>query len=90
MDQFLGELRRLGIRPSPSYSEESECNGVMAPLAAGAEGGVSDPRDSQTNKEALQVIGEFIERHSWEWLIERHGHRISAEIPRALTRRAVR
>ena len=27
--QFLGELRWLGIRPSPSYVGEPECNGIM-------------------------------------------------------------
>ncbi len=27
--QFLGELHWLGIRPSPSYVGEPECNGIM-------------------------------------------------------------
>ena len=28
--QFLGELRWLGIRRTPSYEGEPECNGIMA------------------------------------------------------------
>ena len=31
------------------------------------------------------MIGEFIERYNHEWLLERHGHRIPADVRATLT-----
>lgn len=87
-DQFLGELRWLGIRPSPSYVGEPECNGVMERWIRTLKEECLYLHDFATLDEARQVIGEFIEQYNHAWLLERHGYRTPAEIRRALTHRA--
>lgn len=86
--QFLGELRWLGIRPSPSYVGEPECNGIMEHWIRTLKEECLYLHDFATLDEARQVIGEFIERYNREWLLERHGYRTPAEVRRALTRQA--
>jgi len=87
-DQFLGELRWLGIRPSPSYVGEPECNGVMERWIRTLKEECLYLHDFATLEEARQVIGEFIERYNHQWLLERHGYRTPVEVRRALTRMA--
>jgi len=87
-DQFLGELRWLGIHPSPSYVGEPECNGIMERWIRTLKEECLYLHDFATLEEARQVIGEFIERYNREWLLERHGYRTPAEVRRALTRQA--
>lgn len=87
-DQFLGELRWLGIRPSPSYVGEPECNGVMERWIRTLKEECLYLHDFATLDEARQVIGEFIERYNHGWLLERHGYRTPVEVRRALTRMA--
>jgi len=86
--QFLGELRWLGIRPSPSYVGEPECNGIMERWIRTLKEECLYLHDFQTLEEARQVIREFIEAYNREWLIERHGHRTPADVRQALTRKA--
>ncbi len=86
--QFLGELRWLGIRPSPSYVGEPECNGIMERWIRTLKEECLYLHDFQTLEEARQVIGEFIERYNQEWLLERHGHRTPTDVRRALTKKA--
>ncbi len=86
--QFLGELRWLGIRPSPSYVGEPECNGVMERWIRTLKEECLYLHDFATLDEARQVIGEFIERYNQAWLLERHGYRTPAEVRLSLTRRA--
>lgn len=87
-DQFLGELRWLGIRLSPAYVGEPECNGIMERWIRTLKEECLHLHDFATLEEARQVIGEFIERYNREWLLERHGYRTPAEVRRALTRQA--
>lgn len=87
-DQFLGELRWLGIRASPSYVGEPECNGVMERWIRTLKEECLYLHDFATLDEARQVIGEFIERYNHEWRLERHGYRTPAEVRRAFTQRA--
>lgn len=86
--QFLGELRWLGIRPSPSYVGEPECNGIMERWIRTLKEECLYLHDFQTLEEARQVIGEFIERYNQEWLLERHGHRTPTDVRQALTKKA--
>ena len=79
-DQFLGELRWLGIRSSPSYVGEPECNGVMERWIRTLKEECLYLHDFATLEEAQQVIGEFVERYNRDWLLERHGHRTPAEV----------
>ena len=86
--QFLGELRWLGIRPSPSYVGEPECNGVMERWIRTLKEECLYLHDFATLDEARRVIREFIECYNTQWLLERHGHRTPTEVRRALTREA--
>ncbi len=86
--QFLGELAWLGIRPSPSYVGEPECNGIMERWIRTLKEECLYMHDFKTLDEARQVIGTFIERYNREWLIERHGHQTPADVRRALTQKA--
>jgi putative transposase len=87
-DQFLGELRWLGIRPSPSYVGEPECNGIMERWIRTLKEECLYLYDFESVEQARQVIGAFIARYNREWLLERHGHRTPTDVRRALTRQA--
>jgi transposase InsO family protein len=87
-DQFRGELRWLGIRATPSYVGEPECNGIMERWIRTLKEECLSLHDFATLEEARQVIGEFIETYNREWLIERHGHRTPADVRQSLTRKA--
>ena len=87
-DQFLGELRWFGIRPSPSYVGEPECNGVMEHWIRTLKENCLYLHDFATLDEARQVIGEFIERYNRQWVLERHGYRTPTEVRASLTRQA--
>ncbi len=78
--QFLGELRWLGIRPSPSYVGEPECNGIMERWIRTLKEECLYLHDFQTLEQARQLISQFIECYNREWLIERHGHRTPADV----------
>jgi transposase InsO family protein len=86
-DQFRGELRWLGIRPSPSYVGEPECNGIMERWIRTLKEECLHLHDFPTLEAARHVIGQFIETYNREWLIERHGHRTPAAVRRALTKK---
>jgi putative transposase len=86
--QFLGELRWLGIRPTPSYVGEPQCNGIMERWIRTLKEECVYLHDFATLEETRQAIGEFIECYNTQWLLERHGHRTPAEVRQALTRQA--
>ncbi len=86
--QFLGELRWLGIRATPSYVGEPECNGIMERWIRTLKEECLYLHDFATLEEARQVIGEFIEAYNGEWLIERLGHRPPADVRRSFTKKA--
>ena len=81
-DQFLGELRWLGIRSTPTYVGEPECNGVMERWLRTLKEESLYLHDFEDLEEAREVIGAFVQRYNREWLIERHGHRTPAEARR--------
>lgn len=83
--QFLGELRWLGIRPSPSYVGEPECNGIMERWIRTLKEECLYLHDFESLEHARRVIAEFIARYNTQWMLERHGYRTPAEIRRAFT-----
>jgi len=87
-NQFLGELAWLGIRPSPSYVGEPECNGIMERWIRTLKQECLYLYDFETLEEARQVIGEFIDRYNREWLLQRHGYMTPAGARSALTKKA--
>jgi putative transposase len=86
--QFLGELRWLGIRPTPSYVGEPQCNGIMERWIRTLKEECLYLHDFATIEAARQAISEFVERYNRDWLLERHGYRTPADVRRALTREA--
>lgn len=82
--QFAGELAWLGIRSTPAFVGEPECNGVMERWIRTLKEECLYLHDFDTLDEARQVIGAFIERYNREWLIERHGHRTPADVRQQL------
>jgi putative transposase len=83
--QFLGELRWLGIRPSPSYVGEPECNGIMERWIRTLKEEWIYLHDFESLEHARRVTGEFIARYKAEWLLERHDYRTPEAIRRAVT-----
>jgi transposase InsO family protein len=86
--QFQGELRWLGIRSTPSYVGEPECNGVAERFMRTLKEECLYLYDFESLEQARQVIGEFIERYNRGWLLERHGYRTPAEVRQEFTRMA--
>jgi putative transposase len=86
--QFQGELRWLGIRSTPSFVGEPECNGVAERFMRTLKEECLYLHDFESLEEARTVIGEFIERYNRGWLIERHGYKTPAEVRQQLTRMA--
>ena len=87
-DQFLGELAWLGIRASPSYVGEPECNGVIERWLRTLKEECLYLHDSETLDEARAVIGAFVGCYNREWLLERHGHRTPAAVRASATSEA--
>ncbi len=86
--RFAAELRWLGIRSTPAYVGEPECNGIMERFLRTLKEECLYVHDFQSLEEARKIIGEFIEAYNREWLIERHGHRTPAEVREALALQA--
>ena len=77
--QFLGELRWLGIRSTPSYVGEPECNGIMERWIRTLKEECLYMHDFESLEQARMVIGEFIKRYNAEWLLERHNYKTPSE-----------
>ena len=86
--QFQGELAWLGIRSTPSYVGEPECNGVAERFMRTLKEECLYLHDFQSLEEARQVIGAFIERYNRGWLLERHGYKTPAQVREELTLKA--
>ena len=86
--QFQGELRWLGIRSSPSYVGEPECNGVAERFMRTLKEECLYLHDFESLEEARQIIGAFIERYNHGWILERHGYKTPTQAREHLTRRA--
>lgn len=86
--QFAGELAWLGIRSTPAFVGEPECNGVMERWIRTLKEECLYLHHFETLEEARQVIGAFIERYNHEWLLERHGHRTPAAVRQQLLQAA--
>ena len=75
----------LGIRSTPSYVGEPECNGVAERFMRTLKEECLYLHDFRSLEEARHVIGAFIERYNRGWLLERHGYKTPAQVRRELT-----
>lgn len=86
--QFQGELRWLGIRSTPAYVGEPECNGVAERFMRTLKEECLYLHDFESLEQARQIISEFIERYNHGWLVQRHGYMTPAQTRIELTRKA--
>ena len=85
---FQAEIKWLGIRSTPAYVGEPECNGVVERFIRTLKEECIDLNDFETLEEAREVIGAFIERYNDGWLLQRHGYLTPARARDKLSRRA--
>jgi transposase InsO family protein len=78
-DRFQGELRWLGMKSTPSFVGEPECNGVMERWMRTLKEECIYLHDFEDLEHARKVIGEFVRRYNEEWLLERHGYMTPTE-----------
>ena len=86
--QFQAEIKWLGIRSTPTYVGEPECNGVAERFIRTLKEECIHLHDFETIEEARAVIGAFIERYNNGWLLQRHGYMTPARAREKLSRRA--
>jgi len=86
--QFLGELRWLGMRSTPAYVGEPECNGIMERWLRILKEECLYLHDFESLEEVRQIIGDFIRRYNEEWILERFEYRTPAAVRRSFLNRA--
>ena len=86
--QFQAEIKWLGIRSTPAYVGEPECNGIAERFIRTLKEECIYLHDFESLEEAREVIGAFIERYNNGWLLQRHGYMTPARAREKLSRRA--
>ena len=86
--QFQAEIKWLGIRSTPAYVGEPECNGIAERFIRTLKEECIYLHDFETLEEARAVIGTFVERYNNGWLLQRHGYMTPARAREKLSRRA--
>ena len=86
--QFNAELKWLGIRDSPAFVGEPECNGLIERFMRTLKEECLYVHHFRTLEEARLVIGRFIRQYNTEWLLQRHGYKTPAEVRQQRTRMA--
>ena len=86
--QFQAEIKWLGIRSTPAYVGEPECNGVAERFIRTLKEECIHLHDFETLEEARAVIGTFGERYNNGGLLQRHGYMIPARAREQLSRKA--
>ena len=84
--QFQAEIKWLGIRSTPAYVGEPECNGVAERFMRTLKEECIHLHDFETLEEAREVIGTFIELYNRGWLLQRHGYLTPALVREKLSR----
>lgn len=85
---YQGELRWLGIKSSPAFVREPECNGCAERFVRTLKEQLLWVQRYATVEELLAALHAFRLRYNREWLVQRHGHRTPAAIRAALTEAA--
>ena len=86
--QFNAELKWLGIRDSPAFVGEPECNGLIERFMRTLKEECTYVHRFRTLEEARFVIDRFIQQYNSEWLLQRHGYKTPAEVRQQFTRMA--
>jgi transposase InsO family protein len=73
-------LRWLGIKSTPSYVGEPQCNGIMERWIRTLREECLYMHDFESLEEAREIIGEFIRQYNESWMLERFEYRSPLEI----------
>ncbi len=84
--QLDAELKWLGIRNSPAYVGEPECNGLIERFMRTVKEQCIYVHRFRTPEEARFTVGRFLQRYHSEWLLQWHGDKTPAEVRQPLTR----
>lgn len=76
---FQSELRFLGIRSSPSYVAEPECNGVAERFIRTLKEQLLWVKTFDTIEALRLALIDFKHRYNHGWLVQKHGHVTPAE-----------
>lgn len=71
---FQEELRFLGIRSSPAFVAEPECNGVAERFVRTLKEQLLWMRHFATVEELRVALLDFMRRYNNSWLVRKHGH----------------
>ncbi len=85
---FQGEVRFLGITPSPTPPRSPESNGISERFIRTLRQEVIWGRSFRNVEELRVAVAEFIDRYNKEWLIERLGYRSPIEARVAFEKKA--
>jgi transposase InsO family protein len=88
--QFNAELKWLGIRDSPAFVGEPECNGLIERFMRTLKEECIYVHRFRTLEEARFAIGRFIRQYNHKWLLQRHGYMTPAEVRQQRTQKAAR
>jgi putative transposase len=86
--QFKAELKWLGIRDSPAYVGEPECNGLIERFMRTLKEECLYVQHFRTLEEARFAISRFVQQYNSEWLLQRHGYKTPAEVRCEYVRKA--
>ena len=87
---FQGEIKVYGIRSSPAYVSEPECNGVAERFMRTLREQCLYLHRFKTLEEARKVIADFIKRYNAHWILERHGYRTPHQVRLSCTTNATK
>ena len=73
-DDYQQELAFLGIRTTPSFVAEPECNGVAERFVRKLKEQLLWIRAFETIEELRLGLLEFMRLHNTEWLVQKHGY----------------
>jgi putative transposase len=86
--QFNGELKWLGIRSSPAFVGEPECNGLIERFMRTLKEECIYVHRFRSLEHARQIVADFVGRYNREWLLERHGYMTPAEVRESFIQKA--
>ena len=79
-EDFQGEIKCLGIEPSPSFVREPQGNGVAERFIRTLKENLLWVRTFDTIEELRAALVEFAKRYNETWLVARHGYRTPDQV----------
>lgn len=80
---FQNEIAFLGLKSSPAFVREPECNGCAERFIRTLKENLLWIRRFETIEELRQALQDFKETYNQTWIIERHGYQTPAQVRNA-------